>query len=35
MNIKKVKEGFFNIAICCVYLKEYEEAQKNLNEYIK
>ena len=35
MIIKSVKEGQFNIAICSVYIKDYNEAQNNIDLFQK
>ena len=33
MALKSVKEGHFNIAICNVYIKEFNDAKSNIDEY--
>ena len=33
MELKSVKEGHFNIAICNVYIKEYNAAKSSIDEY--
>ena len=35
MEIKQVKQGYFNLAICSVFLKDYQDAQININKYLQ